>query len=63
MGSTRANVVFASSVVFGLGVFAAVILIGSGGHDLSWTRLGAAGAALIASSTGCAWVTGRTFLR
>jgi hypothetical protein len=61
MGSARANVVFVASVVLGLAVFAAVILIGNPG-GLTWVRFGIATAAFFAVAPGCAWIAGRTFL-
>lgn len=63
MGSARANAVFAASVAFGLGAFAAIILIGNPDGGLTWTRLGIASAAFFAVAPGCTWIAGRTFLK
>ncbi|MFD4547310.1 hypothetical protein [Streptomyces sp. NPDC058466] len=63
MGSTRSNVAFIVSVVVGLAVFAAIVLPGSNGDSLTWTRLCTAGAALITTAPATAWILIRTLLK
>lgn len=60
MGSFRANVVFAASVLLGLVVFSAIVLPGDG---LSGERFAVAAVAFLIIAPGSAWLVGRRLLK